>query len=140
LAKPIDRVLAASRPAAAYGVAVAFAALFSIQFLDGTFYTDGGLADPWLAANGMPLWMLGAGALVLLVGGLVAAAMTDNRGLMWVAYAGISIELLGIYFKTFGTLLDTSLFFLIAGVLVIALAIVAYKLLRRPDPSLLEAR
>jgi uncharacterized membrane protein len=140
LAKPIDRVLAASRPAAAHGVAVAFAALFSIQFLDGTFYTESGLADPWLAANGMPLWMLGAGALVLLVGGLVAAAMTDNRGLMWVAYAGISIELLGIYFKTFGTLLDTSLFFLIAGVLVIALAIVAYKLLRRPDPSLLEAR
>jgi uncharacterized membrane protein len=140
LANPIDRILAASRPAAAYGVAVAFAALFAIQFLDGTFYTDGGVADPWLAANGMPLWLLGAGSLALLVGGLIAAAMTDNRGLMWVAYAGISIELLGIYFKTFGTLLDTSLFFLIAGVLVMALAVVAYKIFRRPDHPALEAR
>ena len=35
LAKPIDRVLAVSRPAVAYGLAVAFAALFTIQFIEG---------------------------------------------------------------------------------------------------------
>jgi uncharacterized membrane protein len=89
----------------------------------------------------MPLWVLGAATLTLLIGGLVAAAMTDNRGLMWVSYIALSMELLGIYFKTFGTLLDTSLFFLMAGVLVTALALVAYKVLRRPEASpALEAR
>jgi uncharacterized membrane protein len=141
LAKPIDRILAVSRPAAAYGLGVAFVALFTMQFLDGNSYTNGGMLDPWRAGNGLPLWLLGGASLVLLVGGLVAGALTDNRGLVWVAYAGISAELLGIYFKTFGTLLDTSVFFLIAGVLVIALAAVAYKLLRRPEsPVALEAR
>lgn len=140
LRDPIDRVLAVSRPGAAYGLAVAFAALFTIQFIDGNLWGSYG-TDPWLAHNGMPLWVLGAATLLLLVAGLVAAAMTDNRGLMWVAYIALSMELLGIYFKTFGTLLDTSLFFLIAGVLVTGLAIVAYKVLRRPDtPSALEAR
>ncbi|MEZ5926803.1 MAG: DUF2157 domain-containing protein [Hyphomicrobiaceae bacterium] len=137
LRDPIDRVLAASRPAAAYGLAVAFAALFSIQFLEGSLW--GGGNEAWLASNGMPLWLLGAGSLVLLVGGLVAAAMTDNRGLMWVAYAGISLELLGIYFRTFGTLLDTSLFFLIAGVLVVVLAVIAYKLVKLPQATAKEA-
>jgi uncharacterized membrane protein len=136
---PIDRMLAVSRPGAAYGLAVAFAALFTIQFLEGNVWNDG--ADPWHAHNGMPLWVLGAATLTLLIGGLVAAAMTDNRGLMWVSYIALSMELLGIYFKTFGTLLDTSLFFLMAGVLVTALALVAYKVLRRPEASpALEAR
>ncbi len=140
LEKPIDRILAVSRPGAAYGIAVAFAALFGIQFLEGNYYTDTGL-DPWHASNGMPLWVLGAASMVLLIAGLVAAAITDNRGLMWISYIGLSMELLGIYFKTFGTLLDTSLFFLTAGVLVILLSVVAYKLLRRPETSTaLEAR
>lgn len=140
LRDPIDRVLAVSRPGAAYGLAVAFAALFTIQFLDGNLW-GGYDADPWHAHNGMPLWVLGAATLTLLIGGLIAAAMTDNRGLMWVSYISLSMELLGIYFKTFGTLLDTSLFFLIAGVLVTGLALVAYKVLRRPEPpAALEAR
>lgn len=140
LRDPIDRVLSVSRPGAAYGLAVAFAALFTIQFLEGNLW-GGYDTDPWHAHNGMPLWALGAATLTLLIAGLVAAAMTDNRGLMWVAYIALSMELLGIYFKTFGTLLDTSLFFLIAGVLVIALAFVAYRVLRRPDvPPALEAR
>ena len=140
LEKPIDRILAVSRPGAAYGIAVAFAALFGIQFLEGNYYTDAGI-DPWHASNGMPLWGLGAASMALLIAGLVAAAITDNRGLMWISYIGLSMELLGIYFKTFGTLLDTSLFFLIAGVLVCLLAFVAYKLLRRPEtPTALEAR
>ncbi len=134
LEKPIDRILAVSRPGAAYGIAVAFAALFGIQFLEGNSYTDAGL-DPWHASNGMPLWVLGAASIVLLIAGLVAAAITDNRGLMWISYIGLSMELLGIYFKTFGTLLDTSLFFLTAGVLVILFSVVAYKLLRRPEPT-----
>ena len=41
--------------------------------------------------------------------------------LLWLGYAGFSIEVLGIYFKTVGTLLGSSLFFLSAGVLVILL-------------------
>lgn len=140
-AKPIDRILAASRPAAAYGLIVAFAALFTLQFIEGISLWGGSPTDPWHAYNGMPLWALGAATLALVVAGIIAAAMTDNRGLMWVSYIALSMELLGIYFKTFGTLLDTSLFFLIAGVLVTLLAFVAYRLLRRPEPSTaLEAR
>ncbi|MEI9901684.1 MAG: hypothetical protein WDN31_18005 [Hyphomicrobium sp.] len=56
--------------------------------------------------------------------------------MLWLGYAGFSIEVLGIYFKTVGTLLGSSLFFLSAGVLVILLSVVAYRLHARVKPQL----
>jgi uncharacterized membrane protein len=54
---------------------------------------------------------------------------------MWLGYAGFSIEVLGIYFKTVGTLMGSSLFFLPAGVLVILLSYAAYRLHARVQPQ-----
>jgi uncharacterized membrane protein len=48
--------------------------------------------------------------------------------MLWLGYAGFSIEVLALYFKTVGTLLGSSLFFLSAGVIVILLAAAAYRL------------
>jgi uncharacterized membrane protein len=97
-----------------YGMIIAFAGLFGLQFFE----------------------MRGAGALTLLalltLVGMVAAVAwgwrTDQRNILWLGYAGFSLEILALYFKTIGTLLGTSLFFLLAGVIVSALAAVAYRL------------
>lgn len=122
---PIDRVLPVSRQAICYGLAVAFAGLFAMQFLDWRLYDS---TEPWRAANGLPIWLLAAAALALVLGTLGLGARAGNQPLVWLSYAGFSLELIALYFRTLGTLLDTSIFFLLAGVLVIALAWLAWRL------------
>jgi uncharacterized membrane protein len=50
---------------------------------------------------------------------------------LWIGYAAFAIEIYALYWRTLGTLLDTSLFFLVAAILVSALAWVAYLLHQR---------
>ena len=69
--------------------------------------------------------------LALLLGAMLWALHSDNRAALWLAYAGFALEVFSLYVKTFGTLLDTSLFFLIAAVMVSVLAWAAYKLHQR---------
>ncbi len=123
VAAPIfDRKLEAwSTPAIAYGMTIAFAGLFALQFFEN-----------------MPLdsfILLAILALALVVGGIGIGLKTGSASLLWLGYAGFSIEVLGIYFKTVGTLLGSSLFFLSAGVLVTLLAVIAYRLHARTHPS-----
>jgi uncharacterized membrane protein len=63
------------------------------------------------------------------------ALRTDNRAALWLAYAGFAQEIFTLYLRTFGTLLNTSLFFLIAAVIVSLLAWVAYRLHQRKVPT-----
>ena len=97
-----------------YAIAIAFAGMFALQFID----------EPNLSA----LFVLA----VLTLAGLLAAIWwgmkTGHRGALWLGYLGFSIEILSIYANKIGTLLDTSLFFLVAGLLVAALAYMALRL------------
>ncbi|MDX2202553.1 MAG: DUF2157 domain-containing protein [Hyphomicrobiaceae bacterium] len=114
----------------AYGLAVTVAALFTLQFIDER-------AIPSLRApNGIAVLLL----LAVLTLGLLLAAMawgihTDNSGAMWIAYAGFAAEIFTLYVKTFGTLLNTSLFFLVAAIIVSGLAWLALRLHRRAQPA-----
>ena len=74
-------------------------------------------------------------ALLLLVAAIFWGLNAGNRGALWIGYVGFSIEILAIYGKTIGTLLNTSLFFLIAGLIVSGLAFVAYRLHARGQPQ-----
>jgi uncharacterized membrane protein len=67
-------------------------------------------------------------ALALVLAGIGYGLRSGSPALLWLGYAGFSIEVLGLYFKTVGTLLGSSLFFLSAGVIVIVLAALAYRL------------
>ena len=73
--------------------------------------------------------------LVLLLAAMLWAVTSNNRGALWLAYGGFALEVFSLYVKTFGTLLDTSLFFLVAALVVSALAWAAYKLHRRGPPA-----
>ncbi len=100
--------------AVAYGMTIAFAGLFALQFVE-SFTLE-------------YLILLAILALALVLGGIGYGLRAGSAAMLWIGYAGFSIEVLGLYFKTVGTLLGSSLFFLSAGVIVIILAAIAYRL------------
>jgi uncharacterized membrane protein len=102
-------------------VAIGFAALVSVQFLTGLFGYARALALPGLL-------VVAVITLGLLIAAVAWAIHSENKTALKVCYAACSIEILALYFRTFGTLLNTSLFFLVAGLIVIGLSVVAYKL------------
>lgn len=110
-AKPLQAV---SAPALGYGMAIAFAGLLAMQFVE----------KPPLGG----LILLAIATLALVLSAVGYGLRTGRTGALWLGYAGFSIEVLALYFKTVGTLLGTSLFFLAAGLIVMALAAVAYRL------------
>lgn len=104
-----------------YAAVVAFAGLWVLQFIERTEAGE--------------LVVLGALSLLLLLALIWYGSSTHNRGALWLGYLGFSIEILALYGKTVGTLLDTSLFFLVAGLLVAGLAAMAWRLHARQTPE-----
>lgn len=104
-----------------YGLVIALAGLWALQFFE----------SPTLEA----FILLAVLALVLLIAAIFWGLKAGNRGALWIGYVGFSVEILAIYGKTIGTLLNTSLFFLIAGLIVSGLAALAYRLHARGQPQ-----
>jgi uncharacterized membrane protein len=128
----VDRRLDVSRPIFAYALAVAFAGLFIMQFID----EGAGSAFAWLFGDAFrgSVWRLvlfGVLTLILLFAALLWSLRIDHRGALWLAYAAFAMEVIALYLRTIGNLLNTSLFFLVAAVIVSALAAIAYWLHQR---------
>ncbi|KWT71570.1 hypothetical protein APY04_0423 [Hyphomicrobium sulfonivorans] len=113
-------------PTIGYGLVIAFAGLFAMQFIEGAALNE--------------FIVLAVAALALVLGGIALGLQRGSSGLLWLGYAGFSIEVLGLYFKTVGTLFGSSLFFLTVGFVVVLLAYVAYRLHARVHPNLEAAR
>ncbi|MCH9807734.1 MAG: DUF2157 domain-containing protein [Alphaproteobacteria bacterium] len=98
----------------AVGFAVVAAALFALQFVERP-----------------PMVVLIVLAVVMLAVCLAAIGWgirSADRDLVRIGYVAFAAEICGLYAKTIGTLMNTSLFFLSAGVGVVALAVGAYWL------------
>jgi uncharacterized membrane protein len=108
-------------PLFTYGLAIAFAGLFALQFFENT--------------HGGKLILLAAISLGLLLAAIAYALSMGNRGALWLGYIGFSAEILTLYGVTVGTILGTSLFFLIAAVIVALLAYAALRLARQSAPE-----
>ncbi len=121
-----DRQSAWSHQAVAYGMTIAFAGLFALQFFE--------------SAPIDRLILLAVLTLALVLGGIWIGLRSSSAAMLWLGYAGFSIEVLALYFKTVGTLLGSSLFFLSAGAIVVALAGAAYRLHARAQPGMEAAR
>lgn len=104
-------------PVLAYAVVVTFAGLYALQFFEKTSLGT--------------LVALAALTLVLLLGAIIYGLATANRGVLWLGYIGFSLEVLSVYWKTVGTILNTSLFFLVAALIVAALAYMALRIAQR---------
>jgi len=102
-----------------YGLVIALAGLWALQFIE----------DPALDV----FILLAVLALALLIAAIFWGLKSGNRGALWLGYIGFSVEILAIYGKTLGTLLNTSLFFLVAGLIVSGLAAMAYRLHSRGE-------
>lgn len=99
-----------------YGMIAAFAGLWALQFhqrMDAPAYV-----------------MLAAVTITLIVLVIHQGLALGYRGTVWLGYAGFSIEILALYVQTVGSLLGSSVFFLVAGLIVIALAALAWRLHR----------
>jgi uncharacterized membrane protein len=128
--RAIDAHAPVSAAAFSYGTIVAFAGLCTMQFIDRfiLYGTHDTAFTPQLV-------LLAILTLAGLLGAMLWAIHTDNRAALWLAYAGFAIEVFSLYLKTFGTLLNTSLFFMIAAAIVSLLAWAAYRLHQRKTPS-----
>jgi uncharacterized membrane protein len=126
-AEHIDRRIAASAALFSYGLLAAFAGLYILQFIDQLFLF--GMQQDTVSIQ--RLILLAILTLAMLLGAMLWALGADNRAALWLAYAAFAIEIFTLYLRTFGTLLNTSLFFLIAAVIVSGLAWAAYKLHQR---------
>jgi uncharacterized membrane protein len=102
-----------------YALLIAFAGLFALQFLK----------SPTL----MAFLVLASLALMLTLGAIWWGLHVDDKRALWLGYLGFSVEILGIYGKTVGTLLGSSVFFLTAGFVVAGLAYFAYRLHARRE-------
>jgi uncharacterized membrane protein len=126
----IDRWTGAAQAIFAYAIALAFAGLFIMQFIEDISLIDtvGRLPTDQFAA-------LAALTIALLIGAMFWALASDNRGALWVGYTAFAIEIFAVYVRMLGTLLNTSLFFMIAALIVTALAWAAYRLHRHEAPA-----
>lgn len=102
-----------------YGLVIVLAGLWALQFFE----------NPPLDV----FTLLAVLALALLIAAIFWGLKSGNRGALWLGYAGFSVEILAVYVETIGTLLNTSLFFLVAGLIVSALAAMAYRLHARGE-------
>jgi uncharacterized membrane protein len=116
----IDRIRRVSGALLGYGMTIAFAGLFALQFIEKT--TDRGLLA------------LGAFTLALLIAALAWGWAKGHRAALWLAYCGFSVEIFALYAKKLGTLMSTSAFFLVAGLMVVALSVLAYQVHNRTGP------
>jgi uncharacterized membrane protein len=105
-----------------YGLVITLAGLWALQFFK----------SPELDV----FTLLAVLAIALLIASIFWGLQSGNRGALWLGYIGFSVEILAIYGKTIGTLLNTSLFFLVAGLIVSALAALAYRIHSRAEPQL----
>lgn len=97
-----------------YGLVIAFAGLLALQFVE----------RPELDI----FILLAVAAIALAIAAISWGLNSDNNGALWLGYIAFSLEILAVYSKTMGTLLNTSLFFLVAGVIVAGLAALAYRI------------
>lgn len=110
----INRHLEFARPLFCYGMVIAFIGAFGWQFIERQDLAT--------------IVLLAALTLLAILGVIYFGVSRNDNVVLWLGYAGFSIELLALYFETLGTLLDTSLFFLIAGLIVSGLAYFAWRL------------
>lgn len=104
-----------------YGMVISYAGLFTQQFIER-------ITTPSLV-------LLAIVTLGLLLGAIVYGLRHGIRPAVWLGYVGFSVEILAIYFKTVGTLLGSSVFYLATGLIIIALAGLARRLHRVEDQS-----
>ena len=94
------------------------------------FGAMGAMAFLLAFTKGVNIWIFGAFHLALGLGVAAFGQRRHERYLINLGLGAFAIEILYIYFRLFGTMMQTSLFFLIGGLLLIALAFAMTRLRR----------
>lgn len=78
-------------------------------------------------------WIYGAAFLALMIWLMMFGHRRLSDSYVWIALVAFAAQVLYIYFRLFGTLLETSLFFLVGGILTLSLSFVLYRVYQRID-------
>lgn len=92
------------------------------------------MLSPWLRSwiGILPLQFLyGAAFFGICVALMALGFVRDRNGLVWAGGTGFVAQSLYVYFETFKDLLNTSLFFFVGGVLLLAFSFAAFRLNKR---------
>ena len=109
LKESIPRLQPAAPLLFAYALGVAFYGLMVVQF-----------GHP---ASALPAMIVAAAlTFAILAGGLICGIQVRSRLLMWLTFSGLVAETLTLYFDKLGNLINTSLFFMLAGAGIFGLA------------------
>jgi uncharacterized membrane protein len=76
--------------------------------------------------------LYGAGFFAVCVILLIHGAKTEQNYQVWIGGVGFTAQALYVYFETFKDLLNTSLFFLIGGLILLVLSVIALRLAKKP--------
>ena len=95
-----------------------FSSLDMVLFLAFSIWFSVALFIPAL----FNVWLQAAIFLALAIWLLMYGQTSDDRGLVVIALLAFGIEVIYLYVETLGSLLDTSVFFLLGGVLLVALS------------------
>ncbi len=115
-----------------------FALLFSAISTPGLFLDQSALISRQ-THDFLATWVYGTAFLALLLWLIAFGHRRQSDLYVWVALLAFAGEVLYIYFRIFGSLLETSLFFLVGGLLTMGLAFFLFRLHKRldlADPSM----
>ena len=116
----IDRWRDISGTMLTHGILLAYVGLFTFQFSGNNLF--------WGARGPDNLWLTGGVTLALLCAAMAASWRAQNPRILRLTYALFAFEIFAIYLAKVGTLLGTSAFFFVAGLLLMSLAVMAYRL------------
>ena len=105
---------------------------FSLVSMPELFFTNGEQISKGLH-DFLATWIYGAAFLALLIWLIDFGHRRGSDLYVWAALFTFAAEVLYVYFRIFGSLLETSLFFLVGGLLTMGLAFFLYRLHQRLD-------
>jgi uncharacterized membrane protein len=111
-----------------FGLVVAFVGLYDLQFTAPLLTGDD---RPLSGRQIARLVVLAAVTLAVVVGVLAWSARHRLTRLQWTGFTLFAIEIVALYSETFGSLMGTSLFFLVASLILAGLAWLALRLHER---------
>ncbi len=113
----VPRFSEAGRIMLLLGFAVAVAALLALQFVEN--------------ANLVALLVLAAITIGIAIGAIAWGLRMNDLALSRAGYGAFAIEVVGLFIKTVGSLIGSSLFFVVTGAGVIGLAVLAFWINKR---------
>jgi len=126
-----EKLLRLSDFAALAGIAL-FSLVFALLAHPYLLLSEGGVISEQ-TYDFLATWVYGGAFLAAMIWFMAFGHRRNSDTHIWLALLGFAAEILYIYFRIFGSLLETSLFFFVGGIITLVLAFFLYQINQRMD-------